>query len=77
MDIYCGYAVEFFNGIYCLLWGRVWMEVLFAASSSEEIWPAKGRADLRSSMGAVASAAGFLLLCDAGVWFAHDCESDY
>ncbi len=53
------------------------MEILFAAAPSEEIWPEKRRADSGSGMGAVASAAGFLLLCDAGVWFAHDCESDY
>ena len=59
-------AAEFCAGVYRVLWIRVWVEVLPAAYSSEEIWGSKGCSDSGSSMGNLASAAGFLLLCDSG-----------
>ena len=42
------------------------MEILSAALPAEKVRTAQGCADPGRGMGAVASAVGFLLLCDAG-----------
>ena len=59
-------AVEFCAGVYRVLWGGVWVEILSAACSPEKVRGAKGRSDSGSSMGNLASAVGFLFLCDPG-----------